>query len=105
MLILSNTALIVYLKRKETIMAEMLGKDSGVYQSEKTKLIAIALLFILSYTVDVVFEMTVLNEEYEWTTGIILIIEELYYLFDPIPILILLLFHWKNFRFVPVKIH
>ena len=62
LLILCNTVLIVYLKRKERIMADKLGRDSGVYQSEKVKLISIALLFVLSYILDVAYEIYVLSK-------------------------------------------
>ena len=55
MLIISNTALIIYLNRKEKVMAEKLGKDSSVYQSEKIKLLIIALLFVLSYVSDLMY--------------------------------------------------
>lgn len=55
LLIISNTALIIYLNRKENVMAEKLGKDSSVYQSEKIKLLIIALLFVLSYVSDLMY--------------------------------------------------
>ena len=54
-MIISNTALIIYLNRKEKVMAEKLGKDSSVYQSEKIKLLIIALLFVLSYVSDLMY--------------------------------------------------
>lgn len=53
-MIFSNCALIIYLKRKETIMTEMLGNVS-VFTSEKIKLSLITLAFVLGYSIDFLF--------------------------------------------------
>lgn len=60
---------------------------------------------MLSYSFDWVFEMFFLSQkvnEFEESTMIIL--AEVYHICDPIPIFALLLFHWKNFRIVSVKL-
>lgn len=102
LMIASNVALIIYLKKKENIMAEKLG-NVGVFQSEKIKLLLIAMTFVLSYCIDFAYERYYGGPElYDKTTRKVLL-GEIYFIQDPIPIFVLLVFHWKNFRFVTVK--
>lgn len=98
-----NICLIVSLKRKESIMAERLGKDSSVYSSEKIKIVTIAILFILSYVFDMVYEQVFLDKEFTTPEAREIIQAEIYYIFDPIPIFTVLVVHWKNFRIVPYR--
>ena len=42
-------------------MEATLGKESGVFMSEKIKLVVIAILFIFSYLLDLVYEFVYLS--------------------------------------------
>lgn len=102
MMVASNFALIIYLRKKENIMAEKLG-NIGVFTSEKIKLMLIAMTFVLSYCFDFAYEHFYGTSDIDAKPARKILIGEIYYIQDPIPIFVLLIFHWKNFRFVTVK--
>ena len=52
LLIISNLALLIYLSKKEEVMSMKLGDDSGVFSTEKRRLVLISTIFILSYIID-----------------------------------------------------
>ena len=104
LLIASNVSLLHYLKKKEKIMAEKLGNIT-VFKSEKIKLASIAMTFVCSYILDLFYLFFIRGQDIKETYGNnSIIIEEIYYIIDPIPILVILFFHLKNFKFVPVKV-
>ena len=102
MMIASNVALIIYLKKKENIMAEKLG-NIGVFYSEKIKLILIAMTFVLSFCIDFAYERYYGGQNVLDNPTRKILLGEIYFIQDPIPIFVLLIFHLKNFRFVTVK--
>ena len=50
-----NLYLFCVMSKKEKVMAATIGKESSVFSSEKTKLIVITTVFLVSYLVDVVY--------------------------------------------------
>ena len=99
LLLTSNGSLLHYLAKKERIMTEKLGSVT-VFQNERIKLILIALVFVISYAIDIAYDFVFYNNSIDYRD---MVYKEIYYIQDPIPILILLLFHWSNFRLVSVQ--
>ena len=53
-----------------------------------------------SYAIDIAYDFVFYNNRIDYRD---MVYKEIYYIVDPIPILVLLLFHWQNFRLVPVQ--
>ena len=60
----------------------------------------IALVFVTSYAIDIAYDFVFYNNKIDYRD---MVYKEIYYIVDPIPILVILLFHWQNFRLVPVQ--
>ena len=60
LVIASNASLIHYLNKKERVMAEKLGNIT-VFKNEKIKLFLIALVFVVSYAIDISYEFVFYN--------------------------------------------
>ena len=91
-------------------MANRLGKDSNVYSDEKSKLAAISFVFGVSYLFDVVYDFYLLSEYSENECAFLtkidpdcetfgwLLLEQCYFIIDLVPIFILLIMHYRNFK-------
>ena len=108
LLVVTNCRLIYYLNKKERVMS--MQKRDSVYKRLKVRLNFICYIFVASFVVDIVYNLVVIkgffNQE-DCDSGSkncsrmeVLAFEELYFITDPIPILVLMIFHKTNFRFV-----
>ncbi len=110
--------LIRTLRDKESLIPVILGENSSVYSSEKTVLVVICALFMFSYFVDFLYNAVVLKDFYkhkcfdwgkdekgnkECDYSSYFLLTELYYIVDPLPIMVILVVHWQNFR-LPSKL-
>jgi hypothetical protein len=110
--------LICSLHTKESLMSSKLGHDYNVYSSEKTVLVLICALFMLSYLIDCIYNHFGLqtffeNECFDKNDGTkgkhqcnyfsFLLIVESYYIVDVLPIAVILFVHWSNFRLPSVS--
>ena len=110
--------LIRTLRDKESLIPVILGANSSVYSSEKTVLVVICALFMFSYFVDFLYNAVALKDFYkhkcfDWGNDLkgnkecdyysYFLLTELYYIVDPLPIMVILVVHWQNFR-MPSKL-
>ena len=72
----SNASLLFYLNKKERIMAEKLGNIT-VFKSEKIKLILIALVFVISYAIDIASAFVFYSDSIEYRD---VVYKEIYYI-------------------------
>lgn len=94
-------------------MSEKIGRNSSVYSEEKTKLKIICGIFCLSYLIDFLYNYFVIssfcdNQCFNWTEMKkdkpncnylwFILLQEMYFIVDPLPIIVLLSVHYTNFK-------
>ena len=72
----SNASLLYYLAKKERIMAEKLGSVT-IFQNERIKLILIALVFVISYVIDIAYNLVFYNNSIGYRD---MVFKEIYYI-------------------------
>ena len=76
LLLTSNGSLLYYLAKKERIMTEKLGSVT-VFKNERIKLILIALVFVISYLIDIAYDFVFYNNSIDYRD---MVYKEIYYI-------------------------